>query len=1053
MYTSTLLSIKFTPWMRITQKLSNKLIGTVQELYVLRRVDMCRKPYSAAHLLTVLILSLSSTVVAQNATVPVASNGQSSAPVPTAALHGHVTDPSGALIGGAKIAVMNSAGVAAAAVADSAGSFEVRGLRPGSYIVQSMFPGFAPFSSSAITLTAGQVKLVDIAMAIKAEEENVTVSDDSLGVSVDSGSSVGAIVLKGSDLDALSDDPDELQNELTALAGPSAGPNGGQFYVDGFSGGSLPPKSTIREIRVNQSPFSAEFDRIGFGRIEILTKPGTDTFHGRGFMQGNDKAFNTGNPFTKSIPGYYTIQYNANISGSYKKKISYFINFDGAENQDASVYTVDLPVQDATGHWSAPPTDSNGNPIPTTGSLFSPTTHFGISPRFDFQLGQKNTITTSARYTHSTSSGNIGSTSLPSQSSSSTSSEFSFQGSDSIIVNDHLADEIRVQLRRSSSSSTPVSNAPMINVAQYLSGGGSSGQYSSSHTDHMELQDQFTLSAGAHAVKFGAWLRDNRIAQYSDSGYNGTFTFNTLADYVNTLNGAPSAATLTYTTGDNTKFDVNVFDAAGYIQDDWKFNPFLTLSGGIRVEGQNHTNDHFDFAPRAAIAYALDGHKDHKTKTVLRIGYGLFYDRFGASSLMSIDRDSGAADSQTTTVITNPTCFNATSLSNIAGGLSTCGSGTNLASTTMQLSPTYHSPYTEQLSAGVERQVNKKTTLSATYMHSYGVHQTATRDSNAFLPGSFVYGSSTLTGTRPDPSKGIVNEIYPEAVFKENQLNVMMNTRLRPTFSLMGFYSLAFANGDGGTASNAYNLKQDYGRSNFAHRNMVFLMGNYTGPLKISFNPFLNVQSGGYYDIVTNTDLTGDNFYNDRPAYATDSACSNVANTGRYVSTSFGCLDVTPDPNAKPIPNNLGKGPAAVTLNLRVSRSIGIGPKVTQSSGGMGGFMGGGPMGGPGGGGPPPGGGPGGGFGGRPGGPGAPGGMSNARKYALSFNVQAQNLFNNINYGTPSGTIVPVLVDAATGSYGPGSRFGESMNLSSGMFSSPNGSASRRISFQMSFSF
>ena len=93
-------------------------------------------------------------------------------------------------------------------------------------------------------------------------------------------------MIKGKDLDALSDDPDELQSELTALAGPSAGPNGGQIYIDGFTGGQLPPKSSIREIRINQNPFSAQYDKLGYGRIEILTKPGTDKFHGIVMMNG-----------------------------------------------------------------------------------------------------------------------------------------------------------------------------------------------------------------------------------------------------------------------------------------------------------------------------------------------------------------------------------------------------------------------------------------------------------------------------------------------------------------------------------------------------------------------------------------------------------------------------------------------------------------------------------------------------------------------------------------------------------------------------------------------
>ena len=864
---------------------------------------MYRKLYCVILFLTALTLGLSSTVIAQNATVPVIAPAQSSSA--NAVLRGHVTDPSGALIRGAKISVINSAGTAVATTtADSAGSYEIRDLHSGSYTLQSTFTGFAPFSSSDISLTAGQIKRLDVAMAIQTNEENVMVGEESSGVSVDNAGGAGAIVLKGSDLDALSDDPDELQNELNALAGPSAGPNGGQIYVDGFTGGTLPPKSTIREIRINQSPFSSEFDRIGFGRIEILTKPGTDQFHGRGFMQGNEKDFNTGSPFTKSIPGYYTLQYSGNISGSYKKKLSYFINVDGAESQDASVYTADVPLYNSSTGLYYIPYDASGNIIAKTGSLFSPSKRIRISPRFDFQLGKKNTITTNFLYSHSTSSGSIGSTALPSQSSNSSSSEYSFQGSDSIVLSDHLADEIRIQLHRSTSSSTPVSSAPTIGVADYLSGGGSSSQYSSSHTDHMELQDLFTFVKGAQTIKFGTWLRDNRLAQASDSGFNGSFTFTSLTDYVNTLNGTPSAATLTYSTG-NTKFNVNVFDAAAYIEDDWKFSPILTLSGGIRIEGQNHTKDHFDIGPRAAIAYALDGHKDHKTKSVLRIGYGFFYDRFGASSLMSLDKNSGGTNSQKQIVITNPTCFSATSLSSI--DLSNCGSGTSVASTITQLSSTYHSPYMEQFSASIDRQL-KKATISANYMHSYGVHQTATRDSNAYLPGTFVYGSSTLTGTRPDPSKGIVDEIYPEAIFKENQLSVNMNVRLRSTFSIMGFYSLAFSNGNTGTASNSYNLKQDYGRSSFAHRNMIFLMGSYTGPMKISFNPFMVAQSGSFYNISTSTDLTGDNFYNDRPAYAATSECST--DNARYVSTSFGCMDVTPDTNATSIPINLGRGPA-----------------------------------------------------------------------------------------------------------------------------------------------
>src|SRR5216117_3884979 len=147
---------------------------------------------------------------------------------------------------------------------------------------------------------------LNIGLVIQIEEEKVEVSDSSTRVDVDPSNNAGTVVMKGKDLEALSDDPDELQSELQALAGPSAGPNGGQMYIDGFTGGQLPPKSSIREIRINQNPFSSEYDKLGYGRIEVFTKPGTDKFHGQAFVMGNDSAFNSHNPFAGAETGYYT---------------------------------------------------------------------------------------------------------------------------------------------------------------------------------------------------------------------------------------------------------------------------------------------------------------------------------------------------------------------------------------------------------------------------------------------------------------------------------------------------------------------------------------------------------------------------------------------------------------------------------------------------------------------------------------------------------------------------------------------------------------------------
>jgi hypothetical protein len=287
---------------------------------------------------------------------------------------------------------------------------------------------------------------------------------------------------------------------------------------------------------------------------------------------------------------------------------------------------------------------------------------------------------------------------------------------------------------------------------------------------------------------------------------------------------------------------------------------------------------------------------------------------------------------------------------------------------------------------------------------------------------------------------------------------VNVNARFTPNFSIVGFYNLTAANSDGGSGnavSNSYNLSQDYGRASFASRNMVFMMANYQAKWGIRFSPFLIATSGKPYNITTTNDLTGDNFFNNRPSLAASSFCT-TPNPG-YAQTQFGCLDTDPAGPGQtytPIPINEGNGPAAVALNLRVSRAFGIGPKLAAGGDNNGPPPGGGPGGGGPGGGRGGGGGGGGGFGpggfGGGGGPRGMGGPGTGHKYSLTFSAQALNLFNDIDYGTPVGSVIPTL-DPTTGLFGPGPQFGKSTSLAGGIFSS--GSAARRIFFNATFSF
>src|SRR5579863_9645513 len=195
-------------------------------------------------------------------------------------LRGQVTDPSGAAITKADVALTPSTGSPLSSQTDAQGMYEFKNLAPGEYTLDVVAQGFTLYENTKVEI-AGQPVRLNVSLEIEVQTQKIQVSDSAPTVDVNPASNAGAITISGKELEALPDDPDELLTDLQALAGPSAGPNGGQMYIDGFTAGQLPPKSSIREIRINSNPFSSEYDKLGYGRIEIFTKPGTDKLHGQ----------------------------------------------------------------------------------------------------------------------------------------------------------------------------------------------------------------------------------------------------------------------------------------------------------------------------------------------------------------------------------------------------------------------------------------------------------------------------------------------------------------------------------------------------------------------------------------------------------------------------------------------------------------------------------------------------------------------------------------------------------------------------------------------------
>ena len=406
---------------------------------------------------------------------------------PTGRLHGQITDPTGAVIPGASITVKNSSGLVVSATSDGVGAYDVKNLAPGKYTVSVTAKGFAP-AAQEVEIAAGQEKKADIALEILVKEENIEVQSDAAKVSTASDNNASSVVLTGKDLDALSDDPDELQSELQALAGPSAGPNGGQIYIDGFTGGQLPPKSSIREIRINQNPFSAQYDRMGFGRIEILTKPGTDKVHGQFFFNDNHSFMDALNPFAATEPDFSTQMVSGNVGGPLGKKASYQIN---VERRNINEATVVLPQAFIAAN------------VPAVGVL-NPRVRTNFSTRLDYQLAASNTLMVRYQYTHNREENNgISQLSLPSQGYNQTGNENQIQVSDTQVLSAHAINETRFEWERGDTGQNALVLAPAIAVLGQFTEGGNPLGISSVITNHYELQNYTSINKGNHFLRLG----------------------------------------------------------------------------------------------------------------------------------------------------------------------------------------------------------------------------------------------------------------------------------------------------------------------------------------------------------------------------------------------------------------------------------------------------------------------------------------------------------------------------------------------------------------------
>src|ERR1700730_7335205 len=891
-------------------------------------------------------------------------------------LSGRVSDQSGGSIAFATVTLLDGEHAIKGTQTSDVGTYRLTALAPGRYRVRVTAKGFASTESSLFDLVTTRSKVLNLTLSVESVKEEIDVNSESPGtLNTEKDANANGSTVTGKQLDALPDDPEDLQADLRALAGPGTVSDGPQFIVDGFTGARLPPKESIREVRINRDPFSAERDQLGYGRIEIFTNPDSTKLHGQAFFTVGDSTLNSRNPYASNKPGVQARRYGGNLTGPLTQHLSYFLDFERRDIGDSAV--INATVLDSTLH-----------PRTLSEAVLNPRRQTSVSSRLDYQWNTKNTLT--GRYSWFDSqeeNAGVGKISLASGAYRSRVSDGTLQLAAISALSPRVINELRFQYIRDQTNFSGDNAAPAVSALDSFTGGGVAVGPSSSYRHHFEVQDYASVSLRAHTLKFGARVRTVLLQDASSQTFNGNFLFaggpalrldandQIFLDFTGNPSSVPITSleryrrTLVFSqrglsgsairalgggasqfllAGGNPAASLHQTDAGLFAEDTWRIRSNLSLGIGLRYEVQNHIADWMDLAPRVSLAWAPVGRPRQEPRFVIRLGSGLFYDRFSENLTLQTVRFNGSTQQQV--IIKDRNFFPQVPALADLGPF-------HPIQTIHQSDAHLRSPEIIQNAAGLEFQLPGKNILSVTYLNTRGMHLLRSRNINAPVP---AIRSSKLDSFKVRPlAPGNIYTYESEGILNQNQILAKIESRVGPEFSVFAqyTYSQAFSNtdGPGSFPANQYDLSTEYGRSGTDVRHRFFLSGTAKGPFGIRLSPFLIARSGLPFNITTGRDATGDSLFTDRPAFAT-----NLSKPG-VVVTRFGAFDPNPTAGQFVIPRNFGNAPAYLTLSLRLSREFSFG-RLTMP-------------------------------------------LETERSYKLRLSVSARNLLNTVNPGLPVGNL------------------------------------------------
>ncbi len=629
----------------------------------------------------------------------------------------------------------------------------------------------------------------------------------------------------------LPQDEAELREYLRELTNPTSG--GGGFVIDGFSGGRMPNRDEIREIRINDNSFTTEQSFQGRGRTEIITRGGTGEFNGDFTFGFADESLDARNALADFRPPYQTREFDLNLSAPIlRNRLTLTASFSSEVDEEGDILRAITP----SGLIS--------------GAIVRPEVERSLTTRATAQLTEDHALTFSFTYgTEREENEGIGGFGLPEQGARTEGSDFNFQIKETAVLSPRVSNEVRFRMNGGSRESLPLNSGPHIDVRGAFRSGGSTDRESGEETS-LEFGDLLLYNRNNVSIKTGFDAGYERDYSESFENFNGSFTFSSIEDFEA---GRPIRYSVNQ--GDPV-LEATQFETAVFLQSDFRVTPSFTMGLGARYEVQSNMNDRNNVDPRIGFAYHVGG------TTVIRGGSGIFHDRVGLFFRQSVLRFDG--ERQRTLTIRNPSYPDP-----FEEGEQTVA----VPSSVRILSDDLAAPYSWNSEVSFETALVFGMRVTGAYRFVRGVHLLRGRNLNAPLDvtastaESCKSGQSDRTCVRPVSDRGDIIQLESTGNSEDHQFTLGFQQRwsfanVRVNYTLRSSYSDVSGFGFGTLADN-YDLASEWGPDDQRHEMEASV--NMRLPWNVDADAEFDWGGGEPYSLETGRDDNQDSNTNDRP--------------------------------------------------------------------------------------------------------------------------------------------------------------------------------------------